>query len=261
MLKRRPRPTTTGIHSPIGPIRRPWAFTKGLIAGAVLVVPVIAACVWLLGRMGYANPTLPMLKSIRSTAVFAGVAAILTAGGVGRIAAQAAMEDGATRKRPLVVATRAFAVAGAGLTMVAAIPHGHLPDHWSGWLAISVFGALAGAACGVVIGAVCGGAAQLGLTDVVALARWPTDALRALLEPEDLAAAVKHGRRRRRITFPFLFPAQARADARAAKPSRAARAHDRPHDRPDQPPSPTQPATPSAPAVSADAERAEPGEG
>src|SRR5262245_55919069 len=124
MLKRRPRPATTGIHSPIGPIRRPWAFTKGVIAGAVLVVTVIAACVWVLGRMGYANPTLPILKAIRSTAVFAGAAAILTAGGVGRIAAQAAIDEPSSRKKPLVVAARAFAVAGAGLTVIAAIPQG-----------------------------------------------------------------------------------------------------------------------------------------
>jgi hypothetical protein len=235
-----------------------------VITGAVLVVPVIAGCVWLLGRMGYAHPTLPILKAIRSTAVFAGVAAILTAGGVGRIAAQAAMDDAATRKKPLVVAARAFAVAGAGLTVIAAIPHGHVPDHWSGWLAIMAFGALAGAVCGLAIGAICGGAAQLGLTDVMALARWPTDALRALLEPEDLAAAAQSGRRRRRITFPFLFPAQARADARAGKATRSGQ----PRERGDATPmpaaaaSPPPAAAPPAPAPSpapAEPERADPG--
>jgi hypothetical protein len=37
-----------------------------------------------------------------------------------------------------------------------------------------------------VIGAICGGAAPVGIGDVMALARKPTEALRQLLDPEDL---------------------------------------------------------------------------
>ena len=43
-----------------------------------------------------------------------------------------------------------------------------------------------GAACGAVLGLICGGAAPLSIADVMALARRPTDALRHLLDPEDL---------------------------------------------------------------------------
>jgi hypothetical protein len=184
----------------------------------VLVIPAIAATVWVLGRLGVGDPELRLLKAIRSSALFIGVCAIFTAGGVGRLAAQAAAEEGASRRRPLVVAGRAFAVAGIGLTIIAAIPHGHLPASWPGFLVIALAGAFTGALCGLVIGALCGGAAPIGLTDVMALARWPTDTLRALLEPEDLAAAAKGApRRRRRITIPFLFPAHPRAEAAVAK--------------------------------------------
>jgi hypothetical protein len=128
---------------------------------------------------------------------------------------------------------------------------------------IALAGAFTGALCGMVIGALCGGAAPLGLTDVMALARWPTDALRALLEPEDLAAAAKGApRRRRRITIPFLFPAQARAEVAAAKsgptaatpapaPAAPAPAVKKPDD--------TTPA-PAAPAPADPAGRSEPGD-
>jgi hypothetical protein len=207
--RRRPRATTAEISTGISqPGRRPWAFTKGFIAGAVVVIPAIATTVWVLGKVGYGDPELRLLTSMRVSTLFIGAAAVITAGGVGRLAAQAAAEQGASRRRPLLVAGRSFAFAGAGLTIIAAIPHGHLPETWPGFLVIALAGAATGALCGMVIGATCGGAAPLGLTDVMALARWPTEALRALLETEDLAAAAQGApKRKRRITIPFLFPA------------------------------------------------------
>src|SRR5206468_4013295 len=54
------------------------------------------------------------------------------------------------------------------------------------WLAFPMGGLVIGAACGVAIGVICGGAAPVGIGDVMALARRPTDALRSLLDPEDL---------------------------------------------------------------------------
>jgi hypothetical protein len=204
-------------------------FTKGAIVGAVVAIPAIAGTIWLLSRSGFGDPALPLLRAVRVTTLFAGIATVLTAGGVGRLAAQVAIEGaaaGASPRRPMWVAARVFAIAGVGLTIIAAIPHGHLPDHWPGFLVIGAAGAVVGAAIGVAIGATCGGSVPLGLTDVMALARWPTEALRALLEPEDLAAAAKAGpRRRRRITIPFLFPAtpptEPPADAPAAAPTPA----------------------------------------
>lgn len=186
-------------------------FTKGAIVGAVVAIPAIAATVWLLSRSGFGNPHLPLLRAVRVTTLFAGIATVFTAGGVGRLAAQVAAESaaaGASPRRPIWIAARTFACAGVGLTIIAAIPHGYLPQRWPGFLVIGGAGAIVGAGIGAAIGATCGGSVPLGLTDVMALARWPTEALRALLEPEDLAAAAKAGpRRRRRITIPFLFPA------------------------------------------------------
>src|SRR4029078_2602315 len=85
------RSTTAEISTGIAqPIRRPWAFTKGFIAGAVVVIPAIAATVWVLARRGMGDPELRLLPSIRVSTLCIGIAAVLTAGGVGRLAAQAA---------------------------------------------------------------------------------------------------------------------------------------------------------------------------
>ena len=198
-----------------------------------MVIPALATTVWLLAKLGIGDPELHLLRAIRVTALFAGVATLITAGGVGRLAAQASIDalpamgsparheeaEAASRRRPLIVAAKTFAVAGAGLTIIAVIPHAHVPESVLGWLAIAVAGAFTGAVCGVVIGAVCGGTNVL---DVMALARWPTEVLRQLLEPEDLAAATKSRPRKRRITFPFLFgprPEDTPPPAPAASPS------------------------------------------
>src|SRR5262245_57194215 len=163
-----------------------WGFWKGLLVGMVIEVPAVAFGVWVLARLGYGNPEASFMHVMRLTAVFAGFAAVLTAGGVGRLAAYASVDKGG-RKHAVFVAARAHAAAGAGLLLIAAIPHGHLPGHRSlDWLAFPMGGLVVGAACGAAIGVVCGGAAPLGIGDVMALARRPTDALRALLDPEDL---------------------------------------------------------------------------
>src|SRR5262245_8333885 len=163
-----------------------WGFWKGLLVGMVIEVPAIAFGVWVLARLGFGNPEAGFMHMMRLTAVFDGFAAVLNAGRVGRLAAHASVDKGG-RRRAVFVAVRAHAAAGAGLVLIAAIPHGHLPGHRSlDWLAFPMGGLVIGAACGAAIGVVCGGAAPLRIGDVMALARRPTDALRALLDPEDL---------------------------------------------------------------------------
>jgi hypothetical protein len=165
-----------------------WGFWKGVWVGAVIEVPAIAFAVWVLSRIGYGDPDLAFMRVMRLTAVFAGTAAVLTAGGIGRLAAYASIEKRGGRARAALVAARAHAAAGAGLVLIAAIPHGHLPGHRSlDWLAFPAAGLVAGAVCGAILGVICGGAAPVGISDVMALARKPTDALRQLLDPEDLA--------------------------------------------------------------------------
>jgi len=162
----------------------PWGFVKGLATGAVIEVPAIAFAVWLLARLGVGDPDVAFMRILRLSAVFAGVAAVLTAGGIGRLAAHTSAEHG--RRRAIWIAARAHAAATAGLVVIAAIPHGHLPEVRLAWLALPVVGAAIGMPCGAVIGIVCGGAAPVGIADVFALAKRPSEALRQLLDPEDL---------------------------------------------------------------------------
>jgi len=161
-----------------------WGIVKGIATGAVIEVPAIAGAVWLLARVGVGNRAEPYIADLRLTAVFAGIAALVTAAGLGRLAAVASLEGG--RRRAMVVTARAHAAASAALVLISAIPHGELPDHALGYVPFLLGGAVCGAVCGAVIGAVCGGAAPVGISDVVALARRPSEALRQFLDPEDL---------------------------------------------------------------------------
>ncbi len=157
---------------------------KGIATGAVIEVPAIAGAVWLLARVGVGNRAERYIADLRLTAVFAGIAALVTAAGLGRLAAVASLEGG--RRRAMAVTARAHAAASAALVLIAAIPHGELPDRALGYVPFLLGGAVVGALCGAVIGAVCGGAAPVGIADVVALARRPSEALRQLLDPEEL---------------------------------------------------------------------------
>jgi hypothetical protein len=161
----------------------------------VIEVPAMTCGVWLLARAGIGDRSLSFMRLMRMSAVFAGLAAALTAAGIGRLAAHASVEPGGGRRRAMIVAARAHAVASVALVAIAIIPNGHLPDRSLVWLLVPVIAALVGLPCGAVIGLVCGGAAPIGLSDVVALARSPAAALRQLLDPEDLlkiGAAVRH---------------------------------------------------------------------
>jgi len=76
-----------------------------------------------------------------------------------------------------------------------------------------------GTVCGGMIGVVCGGAAPAGITDVMAIAiRRPTDALRSLLDPEDL---LKLGAAVRQRTTQVLGGMFEPAERRPADPDKA----------------------------------------
>ncbi len=198
-------PTTPSVSTRL-PVAFPprWGFFKGLVTGAVVELPAIAGALWLLARLGIGDPDVHYLALLRMTAVFAGLAALLTAGGVGRLAAHASVGH-VDRRHAMWVAARAHAAAGAGLVVIAAIPHGHLPLHLWKWLAFPAAGALLGAAIGALIGVVCGGTAPIGISDVVALARTPGAALRQLLDPEDLVKLGAAVRRRTTQMFEGIF--------------------------------------------------------
>jgi hypothetical protein len=170
-----------------------WGFWKGLVTGVAIEVPALTATVWGLAQLGVGNPEVPVMRIMRLTTVFAGVAALFTAGGIGRLAAYASVDGG--RRRAMYVAARAHAAASVGLVLIAALPHGQLPGHSLAWLAFPAGGLVAGAVCGVLIGLVCGGTAPVELADVWSLARRPSEALRSWLDPRELVrlgAAVRH---------------------------------------------------------------------
>lgn len=189
------------------PVQKPrWAFWKGLLAGAAIEIPLLAVTVWALARLGFGNPEVELMQIVRLTAVFAGVAALLTAGGIGRVAAYALVDTGGRRRRAIFRAARAHAAASAGLVVIAAIPHGRLPEAPIDWLAFPAGGLVCGAACGTIIGFICSSQVSLvQLADVWSLARKPRVALRNLLDPEDLVRLGSALRTRTTNLFEGIF--------------------------------------------------------
>jgi hypothetical protein len=186
----------------------------------VIEIPALAAGVWLLARLGLGDPDVPFMRILRLTTVFAGIAAVFTAAGIGRLAAHASIEKHGGRRRAMWVGARAHAAASAGLIMIAAIPHGHLPITKLGWLALPAMGAVVGCVCGTIIGGICGAASPVKIGDVLGAAiKRPSEALRQLLDPEDLIKLGAAVRNRTVHMFEGIFePAERRPDE-PAKPA------------------------------------------
>ncbi|MEO6773146.1 MAG: hypothetical protein ABI467_08990 [Kofleriaceae bacterium] len=214
-----PDPTQPSLSTRLPTAPPPWGFFKGLLAGSVIEVPALAVGVWLLGRLHATNPDADFMQILRLTAVFAGIAAVLTSAGIGRLAAWASVDPIGGRGHAMFVAVRAHAAASAALIVIATIPQGHLPDHARGWLIIPIVGAAVGAACGAVVGAICGGASPLHLGDVIELARTPGHALSQLLDPKDLVKLGTRMRTRTRQVLHGMFePLDGPADPPTPKP-------------------------------------------
>lgn len=210
-----PDPTLPSVSSRLPPAFPPrWAFFKGLLTGVVIEIPALATGVWLLARLGVGDPEVPFMRILRLTTVFAGIAAVFTAGGVGRLAAHASIEKQGGRRRAMWVGARAHAAASAGLIMIAAIPLGHLPITTLGWLALPAMGTVVGALCGMIIGGVCGAPTPVKIGDVLGAAiKRPSEALRQLLDPEDLIKLGAAVRNRTVHMFEGIFePAERRPD-------------------------------------------------
>jgi hypothetical protein len=212
-----------------------WGFVKGVLTGAIIEVPAIATAVWLAARLGVGDRDAAFMHVMRMSAVFAGIAALLTAGGIGRLAAYASVDKQGGRWRAVWVATRAHAAATIGLVIIAAIPLGHLPaTRTSALLWLPIVGGAIGAACGAIVGAVCGGITPIGIADVLGLARRPTDALRQLLDPEDLLKLGAAMRSRTSQLFEGMFEPAAGPPETPAEPAKPK--SDTPNDPPPTPP-------------------------
>ncbi len=226
----------------VPPVQKPrWAFWKGLFTGAAIEIPLLALAVWTLARLGIGNPDAGLMRIVRFTTVFAGAAALLTAGGIGRVAAYALVDLGGHRRRAILRAVRAHAAASAGLVVIAAIPHGQLPGTPSHWLAFAAAGLVCGAVAGALIGFVCTSQTSLvQLADVWSLARKPRVALRTLLDPDDLVRLGSVLRARTTNLFEGIFdpapPPPKTPPAPAAEPV------------PGERPASREPAAPEAPA-------------
>lgn len=185
-----------------------WAFSKGVLVGMAVEVPAISFGVWTAQQLGIGDPEVGFLRIMWLTAIFAGIAALFTAGGIGRLAAQVVVEKG--RGRALFQAARAHAIAGAGLVVIATIPHGGLPLDRIGWVELALIGLLPGAACGLVIGFVCSSASHVGLADVWSMTvSRPSGAIRQLLDPRDIVKLGTALRTRTSTLFDGIFePAQ-----------------------------------------------------
>ncbi len=239
---------------------------------------MLALTVWALAHLGVGNPDAELMRIVRLTAVFAGVAALLTAGGIGRLAAQVFVdgvpaggepvaEHGRRRRRAILRAAGAHAVASAGLVIIAAIPHGRLPATSAGWLAFPAAGLVCGAIAGAIVGYVCSSQSVVQLVDVWSLTRKPRVALRTILDPEDLARLGSALRTRTTNLFDGIFepgeppprtPAGAASEARA--PGRDGRSASRAPAAPEAAPAAPEaaPASPEAAPASPEAAPASP---
>lgn len=182
------------VGSPSEIVRDPprWGFWKGLLVGITLEIPAISAAVFLLPRLGLGAATQPMLI-VRMTSLFAGLPALLTSGGIGRLAAYESVKR--SRRAAIARVAGVHALAGVMLTFIAALPHGYLPRSPWQWIALVVAGGAAGALCGAAIGSMCTGAPPRQVTEMISLVRRPGVTLRQLIDTEDLGrigAAVRH---------------------------------------------------------------------
>jgi hypothetical protein len=150
-------PAVARSGKPLAPARPPFGFWKGLVVGGIVVVPAIAAAVWTLARLGIGKTGLGYVQAVRFTGLFAGIPALLTAAGIGRLAAQASIEGRGGRLRAVWMAALAQAASGIGLIIIAAMPNGDMPMEPARWGWLACGGVIAGALCGAVIGLACGG--------------------------------------------------------------------------------------------------------
>jgi hypothetical protein len=225
MAKAKPNPASPRSGTEIPTHKPRWAFFKGFLTGAAIEIPLVAAAVWLAARFGVGNPDAGFMHVMRLTAVFAGVAALFTAGGIGRLAAYATVEKG--RRHAIIVAARTHAIATAGLVVIAAIPHG-VEFRDLSWLALPGLGLVAGAICGAVIGSVCTGTTAVGLADVWSVTMKPTEALRSLLSPADLVRLGSALRTRTSNLFEGIFdPAPKPPEPPKSDPPDAANVNDK----------------------------------
>jgi hypothetical protein len=184
-------PVIDDVSRVSAPVRTPspqvtvpaWAKLKGFVVGLIVEVPVFTAVLWAGGHVGglARSEFVPLMRLVAS---FSGIAALVTAIGVGRTAAYASVERGGGRWRSVRWASATHAVAGIGLAVIAGVAAGLFTPQRATWITIAAAGGIAGAVCGAMIGLVCGGPSPISASDLVALAKRPTDIfVHAVIDP------------------------------------------------------------------------------
>jgi hypothetical protein len=128
------------------------AFARGALVGFVVAVPAIATAVYALARLGLGDPSHGASEVLRTSLIFAGLPALLTCGGVARVAARAAARPEVGKWRVILAGALPMAAAGGGLVLLAALPLGNLPARSLAYLGYLAAGLLAGAPVGALIG-------------------------------------------------------------------------------------------------------------
>lgn len=207
---------TPGTRSEIAKDPAPWAFAKGVLVGGIVEIPVLSGATYLLARL--AESQVPAMEIVRTTTLFAGLPALITAGGLGRLAAHECAQR--SRRGAILHTCAVHALASMLLVLIAAIAQDLWPTSGLRWVALASAGALAGASAGAAIGVVCAGATPRQVTDVLSLVKLPAATLRQLIDSEDLGrlgAAVRH---RASLVFDGLLEPAAPRPEEPAQPAR-----------------------------------------
>lgn len=106
------------------------------------------------------DPAMPLETLLATAAIFAGVPALLTGGGVARLVAHRAEEHGGAGSpsltRAMLTGAGAMAIGGTGLAFLVAVPLGGMPERPLAWLPLAGAGAAAGIVTGLALGVLVG---------------------------------------------------------------------------------------------------------
>ena len=131
-----------------------WSAWKGALLGLMVVVPLLSIAIWLLAATGRGNPEASLVSILQFTTIFAGVPAAVTGAGVARLCARKSTDTfEKSSRRAVKSGALVNGIAGVGLIVIAALPHGHIPTSIGGLIAVGLGGAIAAAIGGGLIGA------------------------------------------------------------------------------------------------------------
>ena len=127
-------------------------FWVGAGIGLGVTLPLLCCAFMILARAGVVADQ-PGVRLARFAMIFVGLPALLTGGGVARLAAHRTLEVPGYRvvRTAFARATPAMAVAGAGLIVLLGVPLGGLPEEPWRWSFIGLAGLISGIPAGLVI--------------------------------------------------------------------------------------------------------------